>query len=246
MKPLALAALALLVTGCAAGPAATPHATGPSHEPAFGLDPSRIPVGTATSDMAMARGDERRAIGTAVSSIERVTLGGRPVLRFVLTQQLGSGTMTDTLDADAGTLQPLRYRNVFGERQSIRVDYGADGHVVSTLVRDGVRATLDTTLVGPHFDAAQFQPLIAALPLRDGYTAEIPVFHYENGAGTVAVRVVGRDTVERAGGARPVWLVEYEAAPGQLVNLSIDRETGRAWRATAALGGGQRYEEVAR
>lgn len=246
MKPIALAAFALLVTGCATGPLAPRPETGRSPEPAFGLDPARIPVGTATTDMAMARGDDRRPIGTAVSSVERVTLGGRPALRFVLTQQLGSGTMTDTLDADAATLQPLRYRNVFGERQSIRVDYGADGHVVSTLVRDGVSATLDTTLVGPHFDAAQFQPLIAALPLREGYAAEVPVFHYENGAGTVAVRVVGQDTVERADGARPVWLVEYEVAPGQRVNLSIDRETGRTLRATAELGGGGRYEEVAR
>jgi hypothetical protein len=213
--------------------------------PPFGLAPDRLPAETTTSDMAIVDEGNRMSLGTARREMSRVNLDGNDAIRFVLVQKLRQGTMFDTLWVDAETLLPIKYRNESGEVQRIRVDYGNNGHVVSKVTRGDTITGVDTVITGPHLDQAEFSMLIPALPLAEGYAAELPVFHYENGATTTTVRVVSSDRVEYNGEMRDVWMVETGSAQATSRH-AVDKETGVVLRVDAGMGADRRFEQVAR
>ncbi len=185
-------------------------------------------------------------LGTAATTLGEAVLDGRPVFRAVLVQEIPTGVMVDTLDTDPATLRPIRYRNALGDRQSIQVDYGADGHVRSQVTRAGHTTVLDTTVTTEVYDAGSFLSIPPALPLVEGFAAEIPVFHYATGVSSIGVRVVGTGTVDYRGEERPAWAVEYESAPGLVATLSIDRETRRILRFEGAFSDGRKFVQVMR
>jgi hypothetical protein len=202
------------------------------------FDPSRIPLGSSTSDLSMTRDSQVSTLGEAFHTAERVTVNGRDALRLVLEQRMSMGSMFDTLDVDAATLQPIRYRNEFGAFQSIDLDYARGGRITGAVTRSGQTVPIDTTVAGVFYDAADFQPLVPALPLAEGYFARIPVFSYDFGVDTLSVRVAGLGSVAYQGTDRPVWLVEYTAPGGTVATLSIDRETGHLLRTEAVVAQG--------
>jgi len=237
----------LFFIGC--GPSAStdaiPPASGAGGTAPFGMSPGLLRMESSTSDMTILSGDNRTDLGTARTEASSVSLEGRRVIQFVLVQELRQGTMFDTLWVDAGTLLPVRYRNTFGDLQSIRMEYGNDGHIASEVVRSGTVTGIDTTITGPHLDAAEFPMLIPALPLADDYAAEIPVVHYEDGTKTYSVRVIGSDQVPREEGTRDVWIVENDSGVS-VARYFIDKKTREVLKVTAEVGPGRTYEQVAR
>lgn len=212
---------------------------------AFGLSADRLFMGATTSDMVVVNGDARMALGTSRREAAALVMNGEESIRFVLVQELNQGTMYDTLWVDAGTMLPIRYRNDFGDLQSIRMTYGKDGHIVSEVKRGGMVTGVDTVVADQYFDMAEFSMLIPALPLSDGYEAEFPVFHYESGVSSATVRVIGSDFVEYRGETRPVWIVE-QVLNAVTSRQLVDKEKGIVLRIDATLGADRRFEEVAR
>ena len=241
-RPVAAALLILLLPGCQdSGSAEMPV----DEAAPFGLDPDRLFRGEVVSDMTIIHGDDRRPLGVARTSISDAEVDGQPALRFVLIQELQMGTMYDTLMVHRETLLPIRYRNDMGEFQQINMNWDADGRVRSRVDRSGVITGIDTVMAEPRLDAAEFSMLVPALPLAEGYAAQIPVTHYENGAGTRSVSVESAGNVEYNGEMRPVWTVAVETPTGTM-RTAIDRETGMVLQTIADLGPGRYFEQIAR
>ena len=222
-----------------------PAATSEPETPPYGLSADRLSPETTTSDMFIVVEDKRMPLGTARREMARTTLDGKDAIRFVLVQDLRQGSMYDTLWVDAATLLPMKYKNDFGELQTIRMTYGDDGHVVSNIVRGGQTTGVDTMLTGPHFDLAEFSMVLPALPLAEGYSAEIPVFHYERGAMTNYIDVVGAQQVEYGGSMRDAWAVRDSSANASSTHY-VDKENGMTLRVEAAVAPGRMFEQVAR
>lgn len=235
--PLVFLLPALVLTGCS-----TPQ-TGA--EAPFGLSAELLPESTTISDMTIVAGDTRTDLGTARREMQRTTIDGRRAIQFVLVQDLRQGSMYDTLWVDASTLLPIKYTNVFGDVQSIEMQYGSDGHVVSNVTRGDVVTGVDTVLTGPYLDQAEFSMLIPALPLTDGYTADLPVFHYENGAATASVKVLESHQLDHGGRTRDVWIVEVNSGIA-VTRHSVDKETRDVLRVDVDLGPDRRFEQIAR
>ncbi len=234
---LTLFVSALVLAGCA-----TPQ---PDAEPPFGLSSDLLPESTTISDMTIVAGDTRTDLGTARREMARTSVDGRRAIQFVLVQDLRQGTMYDTLWVDATTLLPIKYTNVFGDVQSIDMDYGSDGHVVSVVKRGDTVTGVDTVLTEPYLDQAEFSMLIPALPLADGYSATLPVFHYENGTTTTTINVIESRQLEHAGSTRDVWIVEVDS--GLAVSRhAVDKDTRDVLRVDVDLGPNRRFEQIAR
>jgi len=229
----------LLVAACGAPQPTTPPVD-------LSLDPARIPTGTLVSDLTITRDSSTTSLGEAIQGAERLAIDGREVLRLTLEQRLPMASMFDTLEVDASTLRPLRYRNVFGAFQSITLRYDEAGRVQGTVARAGEIVTIDTLIAGVFYDASDFLPLVPALPLAEGFEAFVPVYSYDFGLDTLSVRVTGSGTLAHGGSDRPVWLVDYATPGGAAATLSIDRETGRLLRTESTVQDGGLFVQAAR
>lgn len=248
---LALAAtLAGVLTACQT---ATPALRSGGVRPAptfaapWGLDVRRLPVGEQLADMTLYAGEQARPLGTVTyaTRLDAPATPGPGRLIVTATQRFTQGpNMIDTLVVDVPGGRPIRYRNAFGDRQTIRVDYGPDGRIAGRVTRGGQTMARDTTVSGALLDAAQLRPLLPALPLAAGLRASIPAYDYQSGQVVVSqvevadARVPGTDVA--------AWDVAYSTPSGIVSHVWIDRATRQTRRIETDLGGGRRYVEVFR
>ena len=238
LQPL-IPVLALVFGACqTSAPSLTPAAS-PS-----GLDVRRLPVGVQTAEMTMIVGDQSRTLGTVEYQTARVA-SAPAHLTIVATQRFAQGPpMVDTLVVDVPGGRPVRYRNGFGDRQTIRVDYGTDGTISGRTTRNGQTTARDTTVRGAVLDAAQLRPLLAALPLAAGLRTTLPTYDYQTG--TVVMSRVEVADARVPGTEDAAWDVSYTTPSGVTSHVWIDRETRQTRRIEADLGNGRRYVEVFR
>lgn len=145
----------------------------------------------------------------------------------------GGGEIVDTAVADLRTLRAVAHRSHQPTR-TMRFDFGESDAVGSVVLRgaagDSVEAVRQS-LGGPIFDSNVIDLVVAALPLRPGFTVELPFFIYERG-GRVPMQVAVREramVVFPVHGRRDVWIVTV-GVPGAPATVWVDRETGAVLR----------------
>lgn len=183
------------------------------------IDGSRVPSGSVTMRV-MVQGLE---FGTETRTIERVSLGGRQVIRAVSSTSLGPiMRQEDTLIVDAGTLSPISIRQTTRQMNQdlfVRLDYES-GRVRgrSRSIRQPgqppVEHAIDTALAEGVLDENSLFLALAALPWASGARFTLPVF--SGGEGTVnqiTFAVTGEETVTVPAGAFPCWRVDVTGGP---------------------------------
>ena len=137
----------------------------------------------------------------------------------------GGGEIVDTALGDLGTLRAVAHRS-HQPTKTMRFTFGGDGVDGTVAAAGGADSAVHQSLGGPIFDSNVLDLVVAALPLREGFTAELPFFIYERGGRvpmTVAVRE--RATVAFAPlGEREVWVVSV-GVPGAPATVWIDTGT---------------------
>jgi hypothetical protein len=140
----------------------------------------------------------------------------------------GGGEIVDTALAELGTLRAVAHRSHQPARtmRFTFADDAADGTVAAVRPTGDSVAQVHQALGGPIFDSNVIDLVVAALPLREGFTAELPFFIYERG-GRVAMPVAVRERTTVAFsqlGPREVWVVAV-GVPGAPATVWVDTQT---------------------
>ena len=140
----------------------------------------------------------------------------------------GGGEIVDTAVAELGTLRAVAHRSHQPTR-TMRFTFAgnnAEGTVAVHAPTGDSVAPVHQALGGPIFDSNIIELVVAALPLRPGFAAELPFFIYERGGRVVMpVSVRDRTTVSFSTfGPRQVWVVGV-GVPGAPATVWVDTET---------------------
>jgi zinc protease len=180
-------------------------------------------------------------MGDATRTIARATVGGRAVLQFFGTTNIGPFVrQADTTVLDAPTLAPVSVRQagtVQGQEAFVRLDY--EGMHVRGQARvpgrEGPRnLTIDTTLAAGTLDDNQIEAVLTALPLAANARFTFAV--YASGEGrvqTLTLAVAGEESatvpagtfncwrIDLTGGSQPMTFYVAKDAPFVLVKFEM-------------------------
>jgi len=140
----------------------------------------------------------------------------------------GGGEIVDTAIAELQTLRAVAHRSHQPTR-TMRFTFpgnDAEGTVVSIGPAGDSVAQVRQPLGGPIFDSNVIDLVVAALPLHEGFTAELPFFIYERG-GRVSMPVAVRERTSVTFpwlGPREVWVVAVDV-PGAPATVWVDTQT---------------------
>ena len=143
----------------------------------------------------------------------------------------GGGEIVDTAVADLTTLRAVSHRSHQPTR-TMRFDFvGTDAEGTVTAIAAGGDSAAQTKTVhqplgGPIFDSNVIDLVVASLPLRPDFSAELPFFIYERGGRVpMPVAVRGRSTVAFPRlGDREAWIVTV-GVPGAPATIWVDVKT---------------------
>jgi hypothetical protein len=150
----------------------------------------------------------------------------------------GGGEIVDTAIAELQTLRAVAHRSHQPTR-TMRFTFpgnDAEGTVVSIGPAGDSLAQVRQPLGGPIFDSNVIDLVVAALPLQEGFTAELPFFIYERG-GRVSMPVTVRERTSVTFpwlGQREVWVVAVDV-PGAPATIWVDTQTHAALRVRYAI-----------
>ena len=154
--------------------------------------------------------------GTWSDALEPTTFSGRPALKRSQVAKYNKGGIILTFVSvfDPSTMEPYSFDYVRSDDGNVRhVDFRHETVVYRETEKTGIEPKESSVkLDRPVFDfyGGMYGVLISTLPLREGYSAEIPTFDTTKMAiDWVPVRVVGRETVPAgAGKSAKAWVVE--------------------------------------
>jgi hypothetical protein len=192
------------------------------------LDPPPRPD-TIVYQRSITRAGQDSGVGTR-TVVLRVIAAARTAPLLEVEQRFpgAGGEIVDTALAELATLRAVAHRSHQPTR-TMRFTFAAsdaEGTVaVLGAARDSV-AHVHQPLGGPIFDSNVIDLVVASLPLREGFTAEVPFFIYERGGRVpMPVAVKERTTVAFARfGLREVWIVTV-GVPGAPATVWVDTAT---------------------
>lgn len=166
---------------------------------------------------------------TVVSRVVRGQ-GGTRLLEIEQRFPGGGGEIVDTALADLGTLRAVAHRS-HQPAKTMRFEFvggAAEGIVSARGPADSARRdeAVHQDLGGPIFDSNVIELVVAALPLKAEFAAELPFFIYERG-GRVPMPVAVRERARVAFpvlGEREVWVVTV-GVPGAPATIWVDTAT---------------------
>jgi len=185
------------------------------------LDVRRIRPGTDSMVMYLVRGADTTRAGEISDEIAVAREGGSSTLRRVHASASSvTGMDIDTLVDDAATLRPIRARGA-GAMGSVALDFAAGRITGWARTDDGDSVAVDTTPEGVFYNSSTLDLVIRAAPLRDGWTAEIPVYLSTRGE-VVPIRaaVAASETVDGVA----CWRVEVDFT-GMPVTFWIEKDS---------------------
>jgi hypothetical protein len=157
--------------------------------------------------------------------------GGAPLLEVEQRFPGGGGEIVDTAIAELGTMRAVAHRSHQPARTMRFTFTGNDveGTVAAARVAGDSASKVEAVhqaLGGPIFDSNVLDLVVAGLPLREGFSAELPFFIYERGGRVpMAVAVQERATVPFSRlGRRQAWVVTV-GVPGAPATVWVDGRT---------------------
>jgi len=154
-------------------------------------------------------GEEPRVAGICAEELIRDTEAGRPTMRRVQTLRFEPvGELAGISTFDPATLEPFSHQT---RHQALQIEatYGADEIAGGTASEAGGVTSFRVPRSVLLFDLYGVEPALRALPLADGYAAELEVFWPERAAAVSGkIRVLGSETVDAGLGFRETaWVV---------------------------------------
>jgi hypothetical protein len=232
--------LGTLVSVATARIGAQSAAPAPAHPVLPGARELRMPAvreGTDTLTLVMEKNGVALPVGILVVETRRVSgPGGVAALsRVEVTTSRMMAASVDTFVVALATLAPLSQRT--HEERAVALDN--DGrHVSGTIAEGQASGRVDVTVATPVFYDHSMDLVLGALPLVEGYEADLPV--YDDEAGAVAwrhLRVAGTDRLPGEGELVDAWRVE--TSRGRVRSTYwIDKATRRMLRWALPLSSG--------
>lgn len=151
----------------------------------------------------------------------------------------------------AATLLP--FARYVTSRTGIRAQYQTGDRVVASFTRrsGGEPSAVDVAVASGRFHGGVVDLVLAALPLEEGFEADLPMLGTSGGADDLRemleVRVEGRDTVPTPDGLREGWRVRLRRSGGSRQVMWIGREAPHLLRREVLDAEGrfaQRWERV--
>ena len=220
---LSVAALAILAL-----PSAALSQQAPQVVPGLAVRYTARPgTDTVVFQRSITRAGQDTSAGTR-TVVFQVTHGGDHQAWLEVEQRFpaGGGEIVDTAIADLATLRAVAHRS-HQPKRTMRFDFtatAAEGTVVS-IPGDSV-TPVHQDLGGPIFDSNVIDLIVASLPLKQGFTADVPFFIYERGGRvpmTVAVTARARVAFAKLG-QREVWVVSV-SVPDAPATVWVDTKT---------------------
>jgi len=211
------------------------------------LDGVRLSPATLTYENKITMGQRSRTRPTT-RVLKAVEYEGTPV--WQIADAAGDGAQGDTLFVERASLRPLQ-RRASGQG-SVSLTF-TDTTVSGTMKMRGREAPVEMTFDRPTLaSTANAEVALAALPLKTGYSAQLPVFQLQRQTvATMTIRVTGTKTVETPAGSFETYVLEAtsqgpapagtyyarKTAPHHIVkaNLEVSTPTGRTVNATKTL-----------
>ena len=153
---------------------------------------------------------------------------GHRLLEVVQRFPAGDGEIVDTAVSDLRTLRAVAHRS-HQPTKTMRFNFGdssADGTVTSIGAAHDATVSVRQAIGGGIFDSNVIDLVVAAMPLREGFNAQVPFFIYEQG-GRVMMPVAVRERVSAPFsklGQREAWVVDV-GVPGVPATFWIDART---------------------
>jgi hypothetical protein len=203
--------------------------------------PTEITVGSPMIDASLIRpatlerrfirvsGGSEQVVGTLTQSISRVDVGGKPAIQSITTIKTGRGTGADTAVFSATDLAPLWHRSMNPGR-TMHLAFDGTNVTGSVTPAGGAAQPVKHTTPIPTFDSSMLDLIIAALPLKAGFQARLPLYIYEsNGLVWLDVKVASEADINVAGRTLPVFEVDTHTPKGDTrYSISrLDREVVR-------------------
>lgn len=137
----------------------------------------------------------------------------------------GNGEIVDTAVSDPQTFRAVAHRS-HQPAKTMRFTFGdssADGTVTSIGGAHDSTASVRQSIGGPIFDSNVIDLVVAAMPLREGFTTQAPFFIYEQGGRVMMPVTVLEHRSEPFSklGKRDVWVVNV-GVPGAPATFWID------------------------
>ena len=216
----------LLVTGMVAcspqrSKSAVVPGLGVRIQPPAGID-------TVVYQRSLSRAGQDSSNGTRTVVMSAIASHGATLLQVEQRFPGRGGEIVDTAVAELATLRAVSHQSHQPTR-TMRFAFVHDTAQGSVLYRTGngdSTVTVHQPLGGPLFDSNVIDLVVASLPLKAGFTTELPFFFYERG-GRVMMRITVREraTVGFAKlGPRDVWVVSV-AVPGAPATMWVDAKT---------------------
>jgi hypothetical protein len=180
------------------------------------VDGRGLKLGSLVRTHQLTRDGRTQSRGESTQQLERVTVRGRPLLVATRIFETPAGPAIDSSYADARTLEPVRHVGIHRSRTMV-LEFQGTRVGGKYAAQNEPEHPIDHRMAARPFDSSLYDLVVAALPLREGYTARIPFYVYEQG-GLVwyTVRVTGRETPALLDGTRPdAWAVDV-AEDGRL------------------------------
>jgi len=158
---------------------------------------------------------------------------GRQLLEVEQRFPAGNGQIVDTAVSDLHTLRAVAHRS-HQPTKTMRFDFAdssVDGTVTSIGTPHDSTISVRQGIGGAIFDSNVIDLVVAAMPLREGFTTQAPFFIYEQG-GRVMMPVSVRERISAPFsklGRRDVWVVDV-GIPGVPATFWIDTRTNAVLR----------------
>src|SRR6185503_19359107 len=138
----------------------------------------------------------------------------------------GGGEIVDTALGELSTLRAVAHQSHQPTRTMRFTFSGSEAQGTVTLAGAASDSAIHQAVGGPIFDSNVIDLVVAALPLRPGFSAELPFFIYERG-GRVPMPVAVRERATDAFGplgTREAWIVTV-GVPGAPATVWVDTQT---------------------
>lgn len=189
---------------------------------------------TIVYERSISRANRDSSAGTRTVGL-RVIAGPAKAQYLEVEQRFPSrgGEIVDTALAELPTLRAVAHRSHQPTRTMRFTFKGneAEGTVVSHGPAGDSLAPVRQQIGGPIFDSNVLDLVVAALPLRAGFSAEVPFFIYERG-GRVPLQVTVRERTAVTFaqlGRREAWVVTV-SVPEAPATVWVDTRTGAVLR----------------
>jgi hypothetical protein len=172
----------------------------------------RLQPFTLLRNLTLTRGDTVKPFGHQTETLTSGEHRGRGVMLDVLVFDTPNGKTVDSSWVDARTLRPLRFQSNNASR-AVELEFDARQVRGRTVPSSGAPTEVNQELDAQAFEWNVFGLAIAAMPLRVGYCAAVPVYSDRSGRAVwYKVSVERVTTIERKSGRmEPVWDVRATA-----------------------------------